>query len=102
MADYWDQLLNRVNGLREMYAAKKIPLKAGEGLAVALDEAEATAKRVKSPYAPTSDNFLKTACACHAIWNLYDVVTTCAGGGLDVTNHLRQLEGVVDFSPAWR
>ncbi len=98
MTDYWDQLLHRIQGVRNAYAVRKIPLKPGEGLTLALDEAEAAVKRTRSSEAATEPNFIKSACACHAVWNLHDVVTTCINGGLDVTTHLRQLTtGTTDY-----
>jgi hypothetical protein len=98
MSDYWSGLMDRVQYLRDLYKQNRIPLKPGEGLTVALDEAEATAKRVASSDAPTEENFLKSANACHAVWNLHEVVEACISAGLDVADHLRQLTtGTLDY-----
>lgn len=98
MADYWSDLLTRVQYLRNLYAQKKIALKPGEGLTSALDEAEAAAKGVASAIAPTDDNVVLSVNACHVVWGLYDSVKACLDASLDVTAHLKQLTtGTIDF-----
>ena len=98
MADYWDQLSGRVRYLRDMYRAKKIALKPGEGLTKALEEAELSAEGSLSPDAPTDENLVRAVNACHVVWGLYDSIKACVDAGLDVTNHLGQLTtGTIDF-----
>jgi hypothetical protein len=98
MADFWNELLSRVQFIRGLYAQKKIQLKAGEGLTKALDEAEATANNVASLSPVTGDAFVDSILSCHVIWAFYDSVKGCIGAGLDVTNHLRQVTtGTIDF-----
>jgi hypothetical protein len=65
MADQWNELADRVRYLKELYAKKKIPLKSGEGITVAPDEAEAAAKGVPSPNTSTEDDLFKSVNACH-------------------------------------
>ncbi len=98
MADYWDQLAERVEYLRDLYRAKKIALKPGEGMTIALDEAEQSARGVASQDAGTDENLVLAVNACHVVWGLYDSIKACVDAGLDVTNHLGQLTtGTIDF-----
>src|SRR5260370_8066150 len=98
MSDFWNQLLSRVQFLRGLYAERKIQLKPGEGLTIALDEAEATANNEKNLSPASGDAFVNSIVACHVVWALYDSVKGCIDAALDVTDHLRQLTtGTIDF-----
>ena len=98
MADYWTELLARVQYLRDLYHDKKISLKPGQGLTQALDEAEACARCAPSPDAPTDDNLVNSVNACHLVWGLHDSVKACSDATLDVASHLRRLTtGTIDF-----
>ena len=94
----WDELLRRVQFIRGLYAEHKVPLKVGEGLAIALDEAEATARGV--PYqGEATDEVIRWAVhVCSVIWALHDSLRGCVDAGLNVKGHLGQLTtGTVDF-----
>jgi len=98
MGDFWSQLLDRVNYLRNEYKQRKINLKQNQGLTVVLNEAEAVAKGDVSQDNPTTDNQKRCAEACDVVWALYDSITLCIKGGLDISSHLRQLTtGTTDF-----
>lgn len=98
MSDYWQQLSARVQYLRDLYKKGKVPLKPGQGLTTALDEAAAAAAGAPSTEQPTDENVMASVNACHVVWGLYDSVKACIDAGLDVSGHLGQLTtGTVDF-----
>lgn len=98
METFWDELLTRIQWLRNLYTTRRITLHPGEGLAKSLNEAEAVAKGVVKS-GPTSDEDVMEAIrACHVVWGLYDSVKACIGAGLDVTQHLAQIAtGTTDY-----
>lgn len=98
MTEYWEHLSKRVQYVRKLYNDKNIQLKAGEGLTLALDEAQSCVAAKKSSGAPTVENCLSSANACHVVWALYESIKQCVDAQLDVTNHLRQITtGSTDF-----
>lgn len=85
------ELKERVVYLRDRYRDLRIQLPAGEGLTLALDEAEALADGVKSPLPATDENAARTAHDAHVVWALSDNVKTCLESNLDVRAHLSNI-----------
>ncbi len=94
----WHELRQKVQYLRDLYRRLHIQLRPGQGLALALDEAEALANGVKSPLAATDDNAARSAHNAHVIWMLSDNVKTCVEAGLELRAHLANIAtGSTDF-----
>lgn len=97
----WDELKQRVRFLRETYHRLRIPLRPGQGLALALDEAEALADGRKSALPATDDNAARTAHDAHVVWSLAENVKLCIDAGLDLSAHLANITtGTTDFGTA--
>lgn len=87
----WDELKQRVLFLRGVYQRLGFTLPQGQGLALALQEAEAIADGVVSPLPATDANAAASAHAAHVVWTLADNVRRCIDAGLDIQTHLRNI-----------
>lgn len=98
MTEYWDQLLKKILFLRSLYKDKGIPLKDGQGMARALDEAEAVAKGETIAATPENVDVMASVNACHVMWALFESIKACIDVGLNIDSHLRQLTtGTTDY-----
>jgi len=94
----WDELRRRVLYLRALYRGLRIELPPGEGLAQALDEAEALARGMVSAAPPTDENAARTAHDAHVIWMLQENIVICLDHGLELRAHLANIAtGSTDF-----
>ncbi|MDP9172551.1 MAG: hypothetical protein M3O30_01635 [Planctomycetota bacterium] len=98
MADIWSQILADATYIRDIFKKHKIALKPGEGLTLALEEAEACANGVSKSTNVEDGDIVGSVNACHAVLSLCESLKACISGGMDVNGHLRQLTtGMVDF-----
>lgn len=94
----WEELLRRVLYLRALYRELRIELPPGEGLALALNEAEALARGQVSAAPATDENAARTAHDAHVIWALQENVETCLEHGLNLRAHLANIAtGTTDY-----
>lgn len=94
----FDDLKNRVTGIRDVLKRYKVTLVPGEGLEAALAEAEAVADAVKAGKKGTEQAFIDSARAVSVVWNLSETLAPCLAHGLDLGQHLRQMTtGSVDY-----
>lgn len=94
----WDELGRRVQYIRDLYHRLRIELPPGEGLAQALDEAEALARGIVSAAPPTNENAAQTAHDAHVIWTLQENIVSCLDHGLELRAHLANIAtGSTDF-----
>ena len=87
---FFEDLGRRVDFIRSLYRRHRIALKPGEGFALALDEAEALAKGVKTR-AFSAQKLNQTVHDAHVIYALGESLLICVDAGLDVRNHLANL-----------
>jgi hypothetical protein len=94
---FFEELGRRIDFIRSVYQRYRIALKPGEGFALALDEAEALAKGIKSqPFSVKRLN--QTVHDAHVIYALGDSLSICVDAGLDLRNHLANLTtGTTDY-----
>ena len=94
----WDELLAEVEYVRGLYRTHKIPLKQGEGLTAALDEAEALARGTISTSAPTASVVRASTHDAHVVWALSKNLRACVDGGLELVDHLKRITtGTTDY-----
>jgi hypothetical protein len=96
--EFFDELGRRVSFIRSLYRRHRIVLKPGEGLALALDEAEALARgdKAKGPFA--QQQLIRSASDAHVIYAIAGSLQTCVSAGLDVSKHLPNLTtGTTDY-----
>ncbi|AUX22825.1 uncharacterized protein SOCEGT47_033380 [Sorangium cellulosum] len=94
----WEELLRRVVYIRNLYRERGIALPPGEGLALALDEAEALGRGDVSAAPATDENAARTAHDAHVIWVLQENIETCLTNGLDLSSHLANIAtGTTDY-----
>ena len=86
-----NDLLQRTNYIRDLFAKSKVPLKKGEGLERSLAEADALARGDKLPGEPSTQMLAAIAHDAHVIWALAENLNTCVGAGLNVVSHLEQI-----------
>jgi hypothetical protein len=88
--EFWNELLARVQWIRELYATSRITLPLGQGLADSLNEAEACARGDKRR-SGTEDDVSVSIRSCHVAWSLYDSLSGCVDAGLDVRPYLANI-----------
>lgn len=94
----WKELGKRSQYVRDLAKSYKIRLPAGEGLALALDEADALASGAKSPLPATDENAASSAHDAHVVWALAESLKVCVDAGLDLRAHLANMgTGSTDF-----
>lgn len=96
--EFFDELRRRVDFIRNLYRRHRIILKPGEGLALALDEAEALARgdKAKGPF--LQDKLIRVVNDAHVIYAIGASLETCVSAGLDVSKHLPNLTtGTTDY-----
>lgn len=94
---FFEELGRRVDFIRGLYLRYRIALKPGEGFAVALDEAEALAKGVKTSHF-SMFALKETVRSAHVIYALGESLSVCVDAGLDLRNHLANLTtGTIDY-----
>jgi hypothetical protein len=94
---FFEELGRRVGFIRSLYRRHKIALKPGEEFTLALDEAEALAKGIKSR-SFSAEGLKQTVRSAHVIYALGDSLSICVDAGLDLRNHLANLTtGTTDY-----
>lgn len=94
----WKELGRRVRYIRDCAKAYKVQLPPGEGLALALDEAEALSTGAKSPLPATDANAAASAHDAHVIWALQESLEVCASAGIDLGAHIANMgTGSTDY-----
>lgn len=84
--------------IHNLYRERRIALPPGQGLALALDEAEALGRGVVSPAPATDDNAARTAHDAHVVWALQESIETCLTHGLNLDAHLANIAtGTTDY-----
>jgi hypothetical protein len=94
----WQELGRREAMIRNEYAKKRIALKPGQGLALALEEANALAANLKSTKSVSDAAVQETVRAFHVIYSIAESIELCLKSGLDITRQLAQMgSGTADF-----
>jgi hypothetical protein len=95
---FWKELGRRVRFIRDLYRIHKISLKSGQGLAIALDEAEMLASGDVIDKSFSREKLVRTVNDAHVIYTMAESLETCVKAGLDVRQHLAQLTtGTADY-----
>lgn len=97
-AEFFEQLGRRVDFVRHLYRCHRIILKPGEGLALALDEAEALARgdKITGPF--LQEQLIRSVSDAHVIYAIGGGLEACVSAGLDVSKHLPNLTtGTTDY-----
>ena len=94
----WEELGRREAMIRNEYAKKRIALKPGQGLALALEESNALAANLKSTKSASEAAVQEAVQALHVIYSIADSIELCLNSGLDITRQLSQMAtGTTDF-----
>jgi hypothetical protein len=88
---FFTELGRRVTFIRQVYTRYHIPLKPTEGLARALDEAEALARGVKAESAFSREYLIQITNEIHVIYAFGGNLEVTVNAGLDVSTHLANL-----------
>jgi len=99
----WEELGRREAMIRNEYAKKRIALKPGQGLALALEESNALAANLKSTKSASDAAVQEAVQALHVIYSIADSIELCLNSGLDITRQLSQMAtGTTDFGTPTR
>ena len=94
----WEELGRREAMIRSEYANKRIALKPGQGLALALEQSNALAANVKSTKSASDAAVQEVVQAFHVIYSIAESIELCPNSGLDITRQLSQMaSGTTDF-----
>jgi hypothetical protein len=97
-SNIWEELGRREALIRDAYDKAKVILKPRQGLALALEEANALAANLKSAKTFSDATARETAQAFHVIYSIAESIELCLQSGLDISRQLSQMAtGTTDF-----
>ncbi len=98
MSDIWQQIGESVEIIEAALRTYRIRLNPDQGLAQSMKEAKALAQGIKLSSPGTDQEVMRSANDAHFVLALGSEVKTCVDAGLDVSDHLKQMNmGTVDF-----